>query len=109
MLRGTLWLGPAPRRSMILDVIIPDGVYAGELLSIDVGNGRILEVCVPDGCVSGDLMAVAVDEGDEQEREARSPSELVTPTPPAHPSHPFSPQPCADRPPSVGSCADARV
>ena len=50
---------------MQITVITPDGCLPGELLCVDVGDGRSLEVVVPEHCYSGVPILVQVDGDDD--------------------------------------------
>ena len=87
----------------ILDVIVPDGVLPGELLSIDAGGGRLLEVCVPPGCYGGDSLSVAIEEGEEPDMQGSTSDVVVRhqradcelPARPCPHSHQRAQRPCS--------------
>ena len=49
---------------VILDVVVPDGTYAGGKVTFKDSHGHMLEATVPDGLMHGDTFQVEIDETD---------------------------------------------
>jgi hypothetical protein len=54
---------------MLLDLVIPDGVAAGESFDVDVGDGSLFSVLVPKGCSAGDCITVSVHAEEQEEQQ----------------------------------------
>ena len=55
------WVDPFKTKKQF-EVVLPINTTAGDIMHVNVGDGKMLEVSVPEGLVAGDLFVVEVDE-----------------------------------------------